>query len=102
MGKRARAKRHVEKMNAKRATKATRRAQYEALKGTGKNKKRKSGHSGNITVKPLALVIVVPVEAYGIIVLGERKVHGGPRCQNFGCKRCSSYWRDLVDKIEKG
>lgn len=105
MGKRARAKRHEDKMKAKRALRVARRAFYESLRGTSKNKKSKRearrGKGANKSVVPSRLIILVPVKVRGVFVLAQRKVHGGPVCPNIGCKRCSELWKDLVDKLKR-
>ncbi len=88
MGKRAKAKRHKEKMNAKRAEKAR---EYEALKGTGKNKLNKS-YKAKKAVSPEKVLMLVSVVIAGQATKAERRVHGGPECGNVGCKRCSSVW----------
>jgi hypothetical protein len=105
MGKRARAKRHLAKMQAKRAVRAARKAFYESLRGTSKNKKSKRevrrGKKARGSVKLLREVLVVPVELRGVLVLTQRTVHGGESCGNVGCKRCSALWQDLVDKLRR-
>ena len=79
---------------AKQAQKAARQAIWDAMKGTGKNKKKKvSRAEGHASGKPSRILMEVFVLVLGKPGKGLRKVHGGGECRNIGCKRCSSVWK---------
>lgn len=84
------------RLNQKRARKAARQAAWDLLKGTTKNKKKKTGNKNTSTfvIEERILITVVKYDKKGKLTsYVERRVHGGEECGNIGCKRCSSLWR---------
>jgi hypothetical protein len=83
---------------AKAARKAARQAIWEALKGTGKNKKRKSNKGQETGSRAARIEIDVKVVRFNrdgtkTVSVQKRRVHGGAECPNIGCKRCSPLWK---------
>ena len=92
-GKGARARSKMKRMAAKRAMKAARQANWEALRGTAKNKKKKVGGGGGIvSVASNRVLMAVRRDIHSDVIV-ERMVHGGAECGNIGCKRCSPIWK---------
>lgn len=92
-GKGSRKRARDKRLNAKRAMRASRQALWESLRGTSRNKKKKTNQvSGQASVFASVLAMV-RVKINGVWQTAERMVHGGPNCGNIGCKRCSPIWR---------
>jgi len=77
----------------KAARKAARQAEWAAIAGTSKNKKKKTGGKGRVLAKPARVLMEVLAKVNGVLVPALRMVHGGADCRNIGCKRCSPLWR---------
>lgn len=98
-GKQSRKRQREKRLGAKRARRAALQAVWDALKGSGKNKKKKNTNSIGGIIREYARVLwpvkVVTLNRDGsrTTEVKERMVHGGPDCRNIGCKRCSSLWR---------
>lgn len=100
MGRKARAQRHTRIMQQKRAIKAARRALYESYRNSGSHKKPRSSQGSGIVNTIATELMLVPVLIKGEVVKALRRVHGGPKCKNIGCKRCSSIFHAPVAKME--
>ena len=78
----------------KAARKAARQAEWSAMAGTSKNKKKKGqGRKGISLGRAARILMNIFVKEKGQVVLRPRMVHGGDDCRNVGCKRCSNIWR---------
>lgn len=95
-GNKSRERNRLKRLAQKRARKASMKALYEERRRTGQNKKskrvRRNAKGGNKTVVPDREVMMVTVMVNGETMKAERRVHGGPKCRNIGCKKCSLLW----------
>lgn len=94
-GSKSRARTKERRLREKRARKAAQVALYEARRKAGQNKKSKRfvrHNKGQVAIVPDRIIMLVTVVINGQVTKAERKVHGGPKCRNIGCKRCSPLW----------
>lgn len=76
----------------RKSQKVAKKAAWASLVGSSKNKKLKGISKKSKSVRPARIRLNVLTKINGVMTVAPRLVHGGERCGNVGCKRCSSLY----------
>lgn len=101
-GRGSRARAHAKRMAQKRARKTTQQALYASWRDAGTHKKSRrflKRSAGSNRVASARVPAMIPVLIAGNLVLALRKVHGGVKCHNVGCRKCSEVWQERAGRL---